>query len=48
MQLLTENDIDKSFIRFSGLDGTNAMHEGHKGLQKLLRHSSNHSLYLNC
>ena len=46
MQLLTENGIDKSFIRLSGLDGTNVMSEEHKDLQKLIRHSSPHSLYL--
>lgn len=48
MQLLTKNGIDKSFIRFSGLDGTNVMSEEHKDLQKLICHSSPHSLYLNC
>ena len=48
MNLLESKGIDCSFIRFSGLDGTNAMSGERKGLQRLIRHSSPHSLYLNC
>jgi hypothetical protein len=48
MQLLTEKGIDSGFIRFSGLDGTNAMSGERKGLQRLIRHTSPHSMYINC
>ena len=48
MELLNSKGINNSQIRFTGLDGTNAMSGEHKGLQRLIRHDSPHSLYLNC
>ena len=41
-------NLDSSCIRFSGLDGTNAMSGEQKGLQRLIRHTAPHSQYLNC
>ena len=35
-------------IRFSGLDDKNAMNEERKELQRLVRHTSPHSLHINC
>ena len=46
--LIKEKGINPSFIRFSGLDGTNAMSGERKGLQRLLRHTAPHAQYLNC
>ena len=48
MKLLNSKGINNSQIRFMGLDGTNAMSEERKGLQRLVRYDSPHSLYLNC
>ena len=35
-----QKGLDSSLIRFSGLDGTNAMSGERKGLQWLIRHTS--------
>ena len=44
-----EKNIDeKKKIRFSGLDGTNAMSDEKKGLQRQLRHVSPFAVYMNC
>ena len=48
MELLNSKGINNSQIRFTRLDGTNAMSGELKGLQRLIRHDSPHSLYLNC
>ena len=49
INVLNSKVIDPSkFIRFVGLDGTNAMTGERKGLQRLIRHTSPHSLYINC
>lgn len=45
---LESKDIDCSFIRFCGLDGTNSMSGERGGLQRLIRHSSPHAQYINC
>ena len=39
--------LDSSLIRFSGLDGTNAMRGKRKALQLLIRHTSPYAQYLN-
>ena len=43
-----EKNIDKTRIRFSGLDGTNAMSGDKKGLQRRIRHVSPFAIYMNC
>ena len=48
MKLLEAKALDSSLIRFSGLDGTNAMSGERKGLQRLIRHPSPYAQYLNC
>ena len=48
MKLLEAKGLDSSLIRFSGLDGTNAMSGERKGLQWLIRHASPYAQYLNC
>ena len=48
MKGLESKNLDSSCIRFSGLDGTNAMSGEEKGLQRLIRHTAPHSQYLNC
>ena len=48
IDLLEKKGIDESNIRFSGLDGMNAMSGEIKGLQRLLRHDSPHPIYINC
>ena len=47
-QMFTDKNIDKTRIRFSGLDGTNAMSGEQKGLQRRIRHVSPYALYMNC
>ena len=47
MKLLEAKGLDSSLIRFSGLDGTNAMSGERKGLQRLIRHTSPYAQYLN-
>lgn len=46
--LIQSKHLDNSYLRFSGLDGTNAMSSERNGLQRLLRHTSPHAQYLNC
>ena len=48
MKYLVSKNLDSSYIRFSGLDGTKAMSGEQKGLQSLIRHTAPHSQYLNC
>ena len=48
MKLLEAKGLDSSLIRFSGLDGTNAMSGERKGLQRLIHHTSPYAQYLNC
>ena len=48
MKLLEAKGLDSPLIRFSGLDGTNAMSGERKGLQQLIRHTSPYAQYLNC
>ena len=48
MKLLEAKGLDSPLIRFSGLDGTNAMSGECKGLQWLIRHASPYAQYLNC
>ena len=45
---LQSKEIESSYIRFCGLDGTNSMSSERCGLQRLIRHSSPHSQYINC
>ena len=47
MKLLEAKGLDSSLIRFSGLDGTNAMRGKRKALQLLIRHTSPYTQYLN-
>ena len=47
MKLLEAKGLDSSLIRFSGLDGTNAMRGKRKALQLLIRHTSPYAQYLN-
>ena len=47
MKLLEAKGLDSSLIRFSGLDGTNAMSGKRKALQLLIRHASLYAQYLN-
>ena len=47
-EMFVEKNINKSLIRFSGLDGKNAMSGEKKGLQRRIRHVSPYALYLNC
>ena len=46
--VFVEKRIDKTKIRFSGLDGTNAMSGERKGLQRRIRHVSPFAVYMNC
>ena len=46
--MFVEKKIDKTKIRFSGLDGTNAMSGERKGLQRRIRHVSPFAVYMNC
>ena len=46
--MFLEKGIDKTKIRFSGLDGTNAMSGERKGLQRRIRHVSSFAIYMNC
>lgn len=48
MELFESKGLDSSLIRFCGMDGTNAMSGERKGLQRRIRHTSPHSLYINC
>ena len=48
INLIESKGLDTSSIRFSGLDGTNAMSGERKGLQRLICHTSPHAHYLNC
>ena len=45
---LQSKKIECSYIGFCGLDGTNSMSSERCGLQRLIRHSSLHSQYINC
>ena len=47
VKLAKSKKADSSLIRFSGLDGTNAMSGERKGLQWLIRHTSPYAQYLN-
>ena len=47
-QMFEEKHIAKENIRFSGLDGTNAMSSQQKALQRHIQHVSPFALYLNC
>ena len=47
-QIFIDKKIDKTLIRFSGLDGTNAMSGEQKGLQRRIRHVSPFAIYMNC
>ena len=46
--MFVEKKIDKTKIRFSGLDGTNAMSGERKGLQRRIRHVPPFAVYMNC
>ena len=46
--LLISKEIQPSYTRFCGLDGTNSMSSEHCGLQRLIKHSSLHAEYINC
>ena len=47
-QMFINKSIDKVCIRFSGLDGTNAMSGEQKGLRHCTCHVSPFSIYMNC
>ena len=47
-QIFIDKNVDKTLIRFSGLDGTNAMSGEQKGLQRRIRHLSPFAIYMNC
>ena len=40
--------INKSLIRFSGVDGTNAMSGKQNGMQRKIQHVPPYALYINC
>ena len=46
-QIFIDKKIDKTLIRFSGLDGTNVMSGEQKGLQRRI-HVSPFAIYMNC
>ena len=46
--MFLEKGIDKTKIRFSCLNGTNAMSGERKGLQRHIRHKSPFAIYMNC
>ena len=45
--LLISKEI-QPYTRFCGLDGTNSTSSEHCGLQRLIKHSSQHAEYINC
>ena len=45
---LISNEIQPSYIRLCGLDGTNPISNKRCGLQRLIKHSSPHGEYINC
>ena len=45
---LISKEIQPSYIRLCGLDGTNSMSSKRSGLQRLIKHSSPHAEYINC
>ena len=45
---LISKEIQPSYIRFFGLDGTNSMSSERCSLQCLIKHSSPHTEYINC
>ena len=47
-KFLEKKKLDISNIKFTGLDGTNAMSGERKGLQRRIRHLAPYSIYLNC
>ena len=47
-EMFVEKHINKSFIRFSGLDGTNCMSGVQNGLQRRIQHISPYAFYINC
>ena len=46
--MFLEKGIDKTKIRFSCLNGTNAMSGERKGLQRHISHKSPFAIYMNC
>ena len=48
MGLLASKGLDITLIRFCGMDRTNAISSERKGLQRRIRHTSPHSIYINC
>ena len=48
IQFLEKKKLDISNIKFTRLDGTNAMSGEHKGSQRRIRHLVPYSIYLNC
>ena len=46
--LLASKGLDSTLIRFCGMDRTNAISSERKGLQRRIRHTSPHSIYINC
>ena len=47
-EMFEEKHINKSFIRFSGLDGTNCLSGMQNGVQRRIQHSSPYAFYINC
>ena len=47
-QMFIDKNINKMLIRFSSLDGTNAMSREKKGLQWCICHILPYALYMNC
>ena len=47
-EMFSEKHINKTFIRFSGLDGTNCMSGVQNGLQRRIQHVSPYAFYINC
>ena len=47
-EMFSNKHIDKTLIRFSGLDGTNAMSGTQNGLQRRIQHVSPYAFYMNC
>ena len=47
-EIFSEKYINESLIRFSGLDGTNAMSGKQNCMQRKIQHVSPYALYINC
>ena len=47
-EMFIDKTVEKTLIRFSGMDGTNCMSGTRNGLQRRIQHVSTYALYMNC